>query len=185
MTTTDTSTDQDHTDAAHTRSSTLLGWCAAASYGVLFIKSNSLLEVSAAQPRAPLPITPGVADYLPLLAPALALVLWSVLPRRSWPWLLLAGAVCAAPLPLASFTPGVFPGWSPPLTVITGSAPTFTLVGLLGGASWMWYAGRRSASVALIGAAVVIQLVGPVVIGSAIIEAPAFYRVFCIVLAIL
>ena len=181
MTRTDTMTDQSRVDPR----TALLGWCAAASFGVLFIKSNSLLQVSATRPDSPLIMTPGVADYLPLVAPALALVLWAVFPRRAWPWLLLAGALCSAPQPVASLTPGVFPGWTWPFTVIVGSAPAFTLVGVLGAASLMWHAGRRASSASLVGTALVVQLVGPVVIGSAMLETPGFYRVLAIALTLL
>jgi hypothetical protein len=116
---------------------------------------------------------------------------WHLFPRRSWPWLLLAGAASVAPLVVLRLVPDLYGGWmTEPLVVLTTSAPSLTLVGILGGATVVWQAGRHGAGAALIGTALVIQLIGPLVmasvpaIGSVLFLSTAFFQWLSTVLVV-
>lgn len=144
----------------------LVAWCAAASLGLLFLKSNSQLSLALLSfRRAPTPVSTNIAGYLPLAAPLLALTFWQLFPRQSWPRLLAAGALCAVPLTLIQLVPALYGQWmATPVAVLTSCAPVFTLVGVLGATTLVWQAGLRAVGAALAGTALVAQLLGPVII---------------------
>lgn len=154
-------------DTGGRRALTLLTWCASAGLGLLFMKVDTMFDFVAMTSYRPQ--QPTTTAYLGLAATAGALVAWHLAPRRSWAWLLLAGAVCAVVEPLLwlmvdrTRVPLVL---SESLAVFTVAAPSFTVVGVVGAATLVWRAGREGTGAALLGAAVVLQLLGPVVMGS-------------------
>lgn len=153
---------------------TLVVWCAVASFGLLFMKANDVLAVASL--RYYTPEAAKVADYVPLVSAAAALLAWHLAPRRAWAWLLLAGGACALPGAVLGVAPDLHGPWVfNVLPALVGSAPAFTIVGLLGAATIVWQSGARAAGGALVGTALVVQLLGPVVI-AAIAYDPAALR---------
>jgi hypothetical protein len=131
---------------------------------MLFVQTGTLL--GGLTPFNSLPVSPSLRTVyiLSLAAPVLALVVWHLFPRRSWGALLMTGAMFAVPGTIVGLAQGSFSGW--PVSVLTVSAPVFTLVGALGAATLIWQAGRPALGATLAGAAVVLQVVGPVVVIS-------------------
>lgn len=139
-------------------------YCAAASLGVLFVKGNTVLATASPETRSVYPADVPTIAYVALAVPALALIAWQLAPRRSWPWLLLAGAIGAAPNAVLRAEPDLYGDWMrQPLVLLTTIGSAATLVGLLGAASWLWRSGRPGAGGALTGTALMIQLVGPII----------------------
>lgn len=155
------------------RSATVLMWCAAASLGLLFLKVNgTAYSVSMVRNGIAAFRNTDVVTYLPLLAPVIGLLAWHRYPRRAAPWLLLAGAVCAAPMVIVSMRSGSYnTDLLAAIFVLGAGAPALTLIGVLAAATVIWRQGRRALGACLIGTAVVIQLVGPIVLASAMGEA--------------
>ena len=137
-------------------------------YLVLFaVAANvALLAVSSAGGlgASPLLRANGPSDLLlvaPIVTTALALLLWHLAPRRSWAWLLLAGALCAVPYPATQAAPEQLLGKVPMdvLLAVALAGPPITIVGLLGGATLVWRSGWRAAAAGLIGTTLAIQVV--------------------------
>ncbi|QFU90284.1 hypothetical protein [Amycolatopsis sp. YIM 10] len=143
---------------AGTRSTTVLGVCATACLGLVFLNGGTLTAAfEQARSATPLLFAPGPADFILLAVPAIALLLWRKAPGRSWPLLLLAGAVCAVPLPLFWLGIGRTVGV---LSVLALASTPLLTVGILGGAMALWHNGRPRTGAAIAGAAMVGQLVG-------------------------
>lgn len=142
----------------------LVAGCAAASLGMMFVHTGALLGGLTPFNSFPVSSSLRTVFVLSLVAPVLALVIWHLFPRRSWAALLMTGALFSVPGTIAGITPGSFGGL--PVSVLTVSALVFTLVGVLGAATLIWQAGRPALGAALSGAAVVLQVVGPVVVIS-------------------
>ncbi|MGC7102133.1 hypothetical protein ACPZ19_46320 [Amycolatopsis lurida] len=143
---------------AGTRSTTLLGACATACLGLVFLNGGTLTATfERARSATPLLFAPGPADFASLAVPAIALLLWRKAPGRSWPLLLLAGAVCAIPLPLFWLGIGRTAGV---LSVLALASTPLLTIGILGAAMALWHDGHARTGVAIAGAAMVGQLVG-------------------------
>lgn len=139
--------------------------CGAASLGLLFLKGNELLTYMTSEPGMVPVRHVSVVSYLALALPILTLLGWHRWPHRSWPWLLLTGAICTLPFAAFAVRSSLYRDWmNDALLLLTDAGAVCTLVGLLGAATWMCQAGRRNGGAALIGTVLVVQLVGPVVL---------------------
>ncbi|OLF18745.1 hypothetical protein [Actinophytocola xanthii] len=128
---------------------------AAANLGLLFVADENLSQVAAVLRGGS---TVVHARYAPVFAAVVGLLAWQLAPRRSWSWLLLAGALCAVPRALRRLE-----GGSVPLRVgieqwFDAAAPVLTLIGILGAATLGWRAGHRGAAAALVGMAAALPL---------------------------
>ena len=95
--------------------------------------------------------------YTPLVVLALALPAWHRFPRRSWPVLVVAGAVCTLPNLLASlFSAGELERLSEPFLVLDAASRPLLLVGLLGAATAVYRSGRRRAGAVVVGATLIL-----------------------------
>lgn len=135
---------------------------AAAGLGLLLVASSAGLGAS--------PLLHGdamgnVVVITPVAATILALVAWHVTPSRSWAWLLLVGALCALPEPVLQLAPDLLPGeeWMEEVLAVSLAGPPVAVVGLLGAATHVWRSGQRAVASGLVGGALVIQLVEPMV----------------------
>lgn len=127
-------------------------------------------------------LPPDARQYLALLPLVIALVLWHRRPGGSWPWLLLAGTVFSIPVLLKAMgMPLHVSGITQDVvTILVQSAPSMSLVGVLGAANWLHQRGRPASGAALMGTALLSQMVGSAVLLTAGFDAVSFSRVVTI-----
>jgi len=154
---------------------TPVGLLAGSALGLLFARSATWFNLATVSPD----VAPGrtfAMLYVALAGTVAALLVWRRWPARSWPWLLLAGAVCAVPDAVLWVAPGTFvPSIAEVYGVLSMCAPTITMIGVLGAATQLWHADRQSTATALTGAAILVQVVGPTAVGALFTIGPAAY----------
>lgn len=172
-------------EPAGTRSATTLAAAAAAGIGALAAAQLSVL--------GQLRVT-GVAMggsyevdlivFSGLAALVLALVVWHLFPRRSWPVLVVAGAVCSVPnLVLLLLAPDALADWMrDPYLVLDSASRPLLLVGLLGAATTVWRAGARRAGAVLTGTTLVVAPLTSLVVARYVFDLGAAIPVIGLVL---
>jgi hypothetical protein len=135
---------------------------------MMFVHTGALLGGLTPFNSFPVSSSLRTVFVLSLVAPVLALVIWHLFPRRSW------GAPLMAVPP--SRTSLCWSRWGRKAlfghVLVAGlrhvpprcGCEALGLISLLGAATLIWQAGRPALGAALSGAAVVLQVVGPVVV---------------------
>lgn len=150
-----------------------VGLLAGSALGLLFARSATWFNLAVSPDAAPTRGYPTL--YLALAGTLAALLVWHRWPGR-WPWLLLAGAVCAVPDAVLWVAPGTYvPSLASVYVVLSMCAPTVTMIGALGAATQLWHADRRPAAAALTGAVIVVQVVGPAAVAALFAVGAATY----------
>lgn len=152
-----------------------VGLLAATALGLLFARSATWFNLATVSPDVA-PERTLTTSYVALAATVVALLVWHRWPARSWPWLLLAGAVCALPDAVLWVAPATFvPSLVAVYGVLSLCAPTIAMIGTLGAATQLWHAGRRPAAAVLTGTAILVQVVGPTAVGALFAIGPRAY----------
>jgi hypothetical protein len=131
------------------------------------VGSLGLVTNLSGQLRGPLSARTGpLFIVLMLLVPLVGMAALWRFPRRAWAWLLLAGAVVAAP---TAFLSGTFSTRQASvgdqlLAVSSLTSPTLTLLGLLATATWIARAGMRGLGAVVAGLSVGVPLIGQLVV---------------------
>lgn len=97
-----------------------------------------------------------VSEYTWFGVLVLALLVWHLSPRWSWPALLGLGALCALPTHVRLLSDSFEPWMRIPYVAIDAASRPLLLVGLLGAAAAVWRAGRRAIGTALLGAPLIV-----------------------------
>lgn len=167
-----------------TRPIRVLTMCALSALALLLVRSANWFNLATVSPGIS-PDETQLSAYVALAATIGALVVWHLFPARSWPWLLLGGAAVAAVDALLRVAPELYQDWMEDVYyILVSCAPALTMIGFLGAATRIWHAGQKAFAAAMTGSAIVIQLVGPVVFRSLVMDSPEVYRwtTFCLVL---
>jgi hypothetical protein len=148
---------------------------AGSALGLLFARSATWFNLATVAPDLA-PARTLTTSYVALAVTVAALLVWHRWPARGWPWLLLAGAVCALPDAVLWVAPSTFvPSLATVYGVLSMCAPTIAMIGTLGAATQLWHGDRRPAAAVLTGAAILVQVVGPTAVGALFALGPRAY----------
>ncbi|MPZ51602.1 MAG: hypothetical protein GEU79_02535 [Acidimicrobiia bacterium] len=169
------------------RSNRILAWCAASGLGALFFISFAAnrtagLLIPAQEPS----VLPEIPMYIAPIVSIIVLVLWKLEPVRAWSWLLVTGVISSFPFLLALISDtGTVLFLSPStLSALASVSPVLLLVSAIGGGTWLSTRGMSRFGSVVVGASIVIQLVGAV-LGSLLFLSPMWWVVRWIAVALL